>query len=81
VTQLAQIFSYKPSEFPLTYLGLSLSSKELAKHHYHKVVDSIQGRLLGYYADKLSIAGRVVILNSVFSAMLVYFMSMFLLPD
>jgi antibiotic biosynthesis monooxygenase (ABM) superfamily enzyme len=44
-------------------------------------VDNIQDRLLGCHANKLSIAGRIVILNLVLSAILVYFMSMFLLPN
>jgi hypothetical protein len=81
VRQLAQIINYKPSKFSLTYLGLSLSNKALSRHHYQNLVDNIQDRLPRCYANKLSIAGGTIILNSVLSAMSVYFMSIFLLSD
>jgi hypothetical protein len=63
------------------YLGLPLSSKALPKQYYQRVVDTIQDRLPGFHTSKLSIAGRIVILNSVISAMPVYFMLVFLLSE
>jgi hypothetical protein len=81
VQQLANIIGRKSSDFPLMYLGLPLSSKALPKQYYQRVVDTIQERLPGFHTSKLSIAGRIVILNSVISAMPVYFMLVFLLPE
>jgi hypothetical protein len=44
------------------------------------LIDAVDERLSGWQANKLSIAGRIVLLNSVMSAILIYFMSMVLLP-
>jgi hypothetical protein len=81
VSRLAQLIECKPIEFPLIYLGLSLSNKAITKGYYQKLIDSIQNRLPGCYASKLSMAGRIVILNSVISAITMYHMTVFMLPE
>jgi hypothetical protein len=44
------------------------------------MIDILEGRLPKWKADKLSIAGQIVMLISVISAMPVYFMFVFMLP-
>jgi hypothetical protein len=62
-------------------LGLPLSNKALSRQYYQRLVDGIHDQFSGYYASKLSIVGRIVILNSTLSIMPVYFMTLFILPD
>jgi hypothetical protein len=80
VESLAGILQCKASAFPLRFLDLSLSGRPLSKQQYQDLIDSIQKGLPGWKAEKLSIVGRLVLLNSVLTTKPLFFMSVFLLP-
>jgi hypothetical protein len=79
VESLAGILQCKASAFPLRFLGLPLSDRPLSKQQYQDLIDSIQKSLPGWKAEKLSIAGRLVLLNSILTTKPLFFMSVFLL--
>jgi hypothetical protein len=60
------------STFPCKYLGLPLSLKKLAKEQIQPLIDKIADQLPGWKADLMNRAGRVVLIQHVLTAMLVY---------
>ncbi|XP_078173371.1 uncharacterized protein LOC144567180 [Carex rostrata] len=79
-TQLASQMGCQLAKFPITYLGLPLSSKRLTRTAYHPLIQRFYKRLEGWAAKLLSIAGRLVLINGVLSALPVYYMSCFKIP-
>jgi mannosylglycoprotein endo-beta-mannosidase len=79
--RLVNILGCELGAFPITYLGLPLSNKKLKRTAYIPLIQRFNKRLAGWAAKHLSIAGRLVLLNAVLSALPVYFMSCFLLPS
>ena len=65
----------------MQHLGLPLSDKKLNRAAYLPLLKKFTGRLTGWAAKHLSIAGRLVLLNAVLSSIPVYYMSCFKLPS
>lgn len=79
-TELALAMGCKLGEFPMKYLGLPLSNKKLNKTAYLPLIQKFSNRLEGWAARNLSIAGRLILLNAVLSALPTYYMSCLKLP-
>lgn len=79
-TQLASLLGCAKGAFPFKYLGLPLSDRVLPRSAYMQLIRKIRDKLSGWTASFLSIAGRMVLVNSVLSLMPTYFMSVFKLP-
>ena len=72
---LATLQNLLPCEvlnFPCKYLGLPLSIKKLTKEQFQPIIDKIADQLPGWKADLMTRAGRVVQVQFVLTAMLVY---------
>ena len=72
---MAVIQSLLPCEimnFPCKYLGLPLSLKKLTKEQFQPIIDRITDQLPGWKADLMTRAGRVVQVQFVLTAMLIY---------
>lgn len=65
----------KAGSFPFLYLGLPLSHQKIPKKAYYPIIDKINRRLAGWKTNLLSIAGCIVLINSVLTAMPIFFMS------
>jgi hypothetical protein len=74
IEEFAALLQCKAASFPFTYLGLSLSDKKLPKVAYQPMLHSIQK------APLLSPGGRQTLVNSVITAIPVYYMSVLSLP-
>jgi hypothetical protein len=59
-------------DFPCKYLGLPLSTKKLTKNQIQPIVDKIADQLPKWKADLMTKVGRVVQVQHVLTAMLVY---------
>ncbi|XP_078170754.1 uncharacterized protein LOC144565020 [Carex rostrata] len=77
---LAQIFGCTVSCLPITYLGLPLHYKKPKLIDWQSVIDKIESRLQGYKGKLLSYGGRLTLLNSVLSAIPIYWLSVFVMP-
>jgi hypothetical protein len=77
---LASYMGCQLSSFPVTYLGLPLSDKRLAKTDYLPLIHKIADRAPDSSANNLSMTSKVVIVNVVLSSLPIYFMSAFILP-
>lgn len=78
--ELANVLGCRLATLPFTYLGLPLSNKKLPKSAYLPLIQRMNKRLGGWAAKHLTIAGRIVLINSVLSSLPTYFMSCLKLP-
>lgn len=60
---------------PFTYLGLPIGENPRKSSTWQTVLDAVRNRLSDWKNKLLSAGGRVVIINSLLSALLVYFVS------
>ncbi|GLU06807.1 hypothetical protein SLE2022_238000 [Rubroshorea leprosula] len=66
---------------PFLYLGLPVDSKSGEKKIWEPVVNKFRAKLAVWKAATLSFGGRLILLNSVLSALPIFYMSLFLLPN
>ncbi|WVZ88874.1 hypothetical protein U9M48_035341 [Paspalum notatum var. saurae] len=67
-------------DFPIKYLGIPLSLKKLSREQVQPIIDKIAGQLSGWKADLMTRAGRVVQVQFLLTAMLVYLIMAIDLP-
>ncbi|KAJ3704486.1 hypothetical protein LUZ61_008191 [Rhynchospora tenuis] len=72
---------YTPTDLPITYLGMPLTSCNPEKTSFMPLLDKIKKILDGWKGRLLSRAGRLQLCKSVISAIPIYFMSCFKLPS
>lgn len=72
---------YTIREFPIRFLGLSLSSKKWSKLECQQLIDKITSRITTTYAKQLSYAGRLQVLNAVLFSIHSFWGSTFILPQ
>jgi hypothetical protein len=76
----AELFGCNQGEFPIRYLGIPIHFQRLTNAEWKIVEERLQLRLSSWKAKLLSIGGRLVLINSVLSNMVLYMLSFFLLP-
>jgi hypothetical protein len=76
---LSRTFNCQIGEMPFTYLGLPLGLARPRKEHYLPLIQRIQRRL-SCSSNFLSQAGRLELVNSVFSALPMFFMCTLKIP-
>ena len=81
IGQLEHILGCQSKAFPFNYLGIPLSDKQLPRTAYIQLIEKLNKRLAAWAAKFLSIAGRLVLLNSVLSSIPVHYMSVLRLPQ
>ncbi|XP_074318582.1 uncharacterized protein LOC141655398 [Silene latifolia] len=83
-TQLKQdiltISGFKEGTLPFKYLGVAITAGRLKKKDCAELVDKIVERIRSLGAQRLSYAGRLVLVNAVLTSMYTYWASMFVLP-
>lgn len=68
------------SQFPINYLGLPLTIKRPTKALYMPLIEKLESKFEGWKGRLISRGGHLQLVNSVLSAIPIYFMSSFLLP-
>jgi hypothetical protein len=76
----AELFGCNEGEFPIRYLGIPIYFRRLTNVEWKIVEERLQLRLSSWKRKLLSIGGRLVLINSVLSNMVLYMLSFFLLP-
>ncbi|WVZ91592.1 hypothetical protein U9M48_037742 [Paspalum notatum var. saurae] len=71
---VANALDYTMVDFPITYLGLLLSSSVLSRSQLHKLVDVVANRLPAALGPMLTRSGRLVWIKSVLTAVPLYAM-------
>lgn len=68
------------TNFPVMYLGMPLTIKQPPKQAFMPLLDKLQLRLQGWQTKLISRGGRLQLVQSVMSAIPIYYMSCFKLP-
>jgi len=69
---LQQILGFQITEFPITYLGLPLSTRRIPKARIQSTIEAIGRRLPGCYGPLMARSGRLIWIKSVLSAIPIY---------
>lgn len=80
LSDVLQGFGGRTVEFPITYLGLPISTTRLCIVHLQFMLDRIKARLAGWKGRLMSIAGRRVLIRCVLSALPTFSMTVLMLP-
>jgi hypothetical protein len=75
-----ELFGCNQGQFPIRYLGIPIHFWRLTNVEWKIVEERMQLRLSSWKGKMLSIGGRLVLINSVLSNMVLYMLSFFLLP-
>ncbi|XP_020262542.1 uncharacterized protein LOC109838519 [Asparagus officinalis] len=78
---LAAAMNCNLDHLPIKYLGLPLKYGKLAKSDWQPMLDNMYRKLASWKSSCLSFGGRLVLLNSVLSSILLYYMSFYKLPS
>ncbi|KAL8488483.1 hypothetical protein ACS0TY_024671 [Phlomoides rotata] len=73
IEEFASILGYRIGRFPFVYLGVKVGSSHMKVSDWEYVVRKITNRLRRWEGLKISIAGRLTLVNAVLSALPVYF--------
>ena len=78
---IASFFGCKVGVWPMTYLGMPVSTSKITKARFNFVVEKAKRRLSSWKCDALSSGGKAVILNSSLSSTPMYMMGVYLLYE
>jgi hypothetical protein len=76
----AELLGYGQGQFPIRYLGILIYYRRLTIAEWKSVEERLQKRLSSWKGKLLSLGGRLVLINSVLTNMVMYMISFFLLP-
>ena len=78
--EYAELFGCEQGQFPIRYLGIPIHYRRLTNAEWKLVEERLQARLNSWKGKLLSLGGRLVLINSVLSNMVLYMISFFQLP-
>jgi hypothetical protein len=76
----ADLFGCGQGQFPIRYLGIPIHYRRLTIAEWKCVEERLQKRLSSWKGKLLSLGGRLILINSVLTNMVLYMISFFLLP-
>jgi len=79
-TRVASILSCNLDSLSFTYLGLLIKLISLTRGDRQPLIERIEKRLTIWKCNALSRGGRLILVNSVLSSMLLYYISFYFLP-
>jgi hypothetical protein len=80
VHTVASLLKFNPLTFPIQYLGLPLTINKPPKSAYLPLLANVQRRCEGFKGKNLSMAGRLILANSILNAVPLHYMQAFILP-
>jgi uncharacterized protein YpuA (DUF1002 family) len=66
--------------FPFNYLGIPMHVRKLSNKDWKMVEERIEKRLNSWKGKYLSVRGRLVLINSVLTSLVMFMMSFFKVP-
>jgi hypothetical protein len=75
--RLKNILGYHSAVLPDTYLGLSLTTKEVSNNYWNTIMERIQKKLVGWKGKILSNAGKLQLMATALQGIPIYFLSLF----
>lgn len=80
LSRLMSILGCKVGPFPTTYLGLPLCIGSTPKSFWDPVLEGKEKKLFSWEVNYLSLGGRVTLILSTLSNLLIYYLSLFKCP-
>jgi hypothetical protein len=80
VADYSELFGCGQGQFPINYLGIPIHHRRLTIAEWKLVEERLQKRLSSWKGKLLSLGGRLVLINSVLTNMVLYMISFFILP-
>jgi hypothetical protein len=80
VNTYTELFGCGQGHFPMRYLGIPIHYRRLTLAEWKIVEKRLQKRLSSWKGKLLSLGGRLILINSVLSNMVLHMISFFLLP-
>ena len=78
--QYADLFGCAQGQFPIKYLGILIHYQCLTNAEWKHVEERLEKRLSSWKGKLLSVGGRLVLINSIFTNMVLYMLSFFQIP-
>jgi rhodanese-related sulfurtransferase len=78
--QMAEIFNCQIGFFPIKYLGVPVSPSRLHVKDWTPVIEKNEKKLVVWKGGTMSIAGRTILINASLTNVVIYHMSMYLVP-
>ena len=79
-TQFTHLFGCEVGAFPFRYLGIPIHFKKLRNRDWKGVEDRFEKKLSSWKGKNMSVGGRLVLINSVLSSLLMFMFSFFEVP-
>ena len=76
----ADLFGCAHGQFPIKYLGIPIHYRRLTIAEWKHVEERLEKRLSSWKGKLLSVGGRLVLVNSILTNMVLYMLSFFQLP-
>jgi hypothetical protein len=76
----AELFGCGQGQFPIRYLGIPIHYQRLTLAEWKLVEERLHKHLSSWKGKSMSLRGRLVLINSVLTNMVLYMISFFLLP-
>jgi hypothetical protein len=76
----AGLFGCAQGQFPMRYLGIPIHYRRLSLAEWKIIEERLKKRLSSWKGKLLSLGGRLILINSVLSNMVLHMISFFLLP-
>ena len=80
VTEYIHLFGCREGSFPFKYLGIPMSHQKLTSKGRSQIEEKFQKKLSSWKGKLLSVGGRLVLINSVFSSLPMFMLSFFRIP-
>jgi hypothetical protein len=78
--EFSKMFNYAIGNWPIKYLGVHVVGSRLHVADWLSIIEKLMKRLDGWKGSALSLGGRLTLIHSCLSNLLIYTMSMYLLP-
>lgn len=79
--EASQVLNCKTDRRPFLYLGIPIGGDCRRPKFWDPVLDRIKLKMTSWKRKHLSLGGRLILLKSVMSSLLVYFLSFFMAPS
>jgi hypothetical protein len=80
VADYADLFGCAQGQFPIKYFGIPIHYQRLTNAEWKYVEERLEKRLNSWKGNLLSVGGRIVLINSVLTNMVLYMLYFFQLP-
>jgi hypothetical protein len=78
--EYSEIFGCNKGYYPFKYLGIPMHHKKLGNEYLNDIIDRLKKILSGWKGKMLSVGGRLVLINSILTSLMMFMSSFFEIP-